>query len=70
MVYLLPLATSPIDERGFVIVNEQAKTSVPGIFVSGDVHDSSYKQAVTAAGFGCMAAMEALRFLDKKSSGW
>jgi len=59
-----------IDERGFVIVNGQAKTSVPGIFVSGDVHDSTYKQAVTAAGFGCIAGMEVLKFLDKESPNW
>ena len=48
-----------IDERGFL----NPKQKIPGIFIAGDVHDHLYKQAVTAAGFGCMAAMEALTFL-------
>jgi thioredoxin reductase (NADPH) len=53
-----------LDERGYV-KNEGTKTNVPGIFVSGDVHDHSYKQAITAAGFGCMAAMDVLKYLEK-----
>lgn len=48
-----------IDAKGFLA----AKQTIPGIFVAGDVHDHIYKQAVTAAGFGCMAAMEALTYL-------
>lgn len=54
-----------LDEKGYVKVFEQSKTSVPGVFVSGDVHDYKYKQAVTAAGFGCMAAMDALKYLQE-----
>ncbi len=58
-----------IDERGFV-VNDHTKTNIEGVFVAGDVHDAHYKQAVTAAGFGCMAAMDALKYLDEtKESG-
>ena len=53
------------DERGFIKIHEGTSSSVPGIFVSGDVHDSKYKQAVTAAGFGCMAGMDALKFLEE-----
>lgn len=48
-----------IDDKGFL----SAKQKIPGIFVAGDVHDHIYKQAITAAGFGCMAAMEALTYL-------
>lgn len=57
-----------LDEKGYVkkIPNEkyQMATSVPGVFVAGDVHDLHYKQAVTAAGFGCMAGMEAINYLE------
>ncbi|MBI2621479.1 MAG: thioredoxin-disulfide reductase [Candidatus Levybacteria bacterium] len=47
------------DERGFIKVQDHYRTNVEGIFVAGDIHDAEYKQAVTAAGFGCAAALEA-----------
>lgn len=53
-----------LDEHGFVVVSNHTKTNIDGVFVGGDVHDSRYKQAVTAAGFGCMAALEAERWLS------
>ncbi len=56
-----------LDERGFV-KNEGTKTNVPGIFVSGDVHDHIYEQAVTAAAFGCMAGMDVLDYLAESGS--
>ena len=42
----------------------ESATNIEGVFVSGDVHDHTYKQAITAAGFGCMAAMDALNYLS------
>lgn len=54
-----------LDERGYVKVLEHTTTSVPGVFVAGDVHDVRYKQAVTAAGFGCMAGQDALKYLEE-----
>ena len=53
-----------LDEKGFIVVRDHTKSNVDGVFVAGDVHDSYYKQAVTAAGFGCMAALEVERWLS------
>lgn len=54
------------DEKGYIVVQNGSKTNVLGIYVSGDVHDFTYKQAVTAAGYGCQAAMEVLKYLQEK----
>ena len=52
-----------IDEKGYIKVKNHYKTNVEGVFVAGDIHDYHYKQAVTAAGFGSAAALEAERWL-------
>ena len=57
-----------LDEKGYVLVSDKTKTSVPGIFVAGDVEDHKYKQAITASGFGCMAAMDTLAYLQEINS--
>lgn len=55
------------DEKGYLIKKQEegyhSLTSIPGVFVAGDVHDYHYKQAITAAGFGCQAGMDALKYL-------
>ncbi len=51
------------DAQGFIKVREHTKTNIDNVFVAGDVHDATYKQAVTAAGFGCQAALEVEKWL-------
>jgi len=54
-----------LDDKGYVL-SQGTKTSVDGVFVAGDVHDYRYRQAITAAGEGCKAAMDALAYLEEQ----
>ena len=69
-----PSATSPtrsrfvgqidLDADGYIISHGGARTNISGVFHAGDVQDRTYRQAITASGAGCMAAIEAERFLE------
>ncbi|MCZ6725325.1 MAG: thioredoxin-disulfide reductase [Thaumarchaeota archaeon] len=54
-----------LDEKGYAVAKEQNNSSVKGVFVAGDVFDHVYRQAVTAAGSGCSAAMDAIKYLEE-----
>jgi len=55
-----------LDENGYIVLNKNTQTSVDGVFSAGDVHDHRYRQAVTAAGYGCMAAIDVDKYLSEQ----
>jgi len=57
-----------LDEEGYIKVQRSVFTNIDGVFAAGDVHDTVFRQAVTAAGFGCQAAIAAERWLEEKAA--
>jgi thioredoxin reductase (NADPH) len=55
-----------IDDKGYLVVRDETGSKIPGVFIAGDVHDPRYRQAVTAAGDGCKAAIDAERWLESE----
>lgn len=55
-----------VDERGYLVVTDETRSRIEGVFVAGDVHDHRYRQAVTAAADGCKAAIDAERWLESQ----
>lgn len=57
-----------LDQTGYIKVKDQSKTNIAGVFAAGDVHDYKYQQAVTAAGAGCIAALEVEDYLEEEKA--
>lgn len=55
-----------LDKQGYIVLKNRTETNIPGVFAAGDVHDHRYRQAITAAGYGCMAAIDVDRYLSEE----
>lgn len=56
-----------LDDQGYVILKNKTHTNIEGVFAAGDVHDREYRQAITAAGYGCMAAIDVDKYLTESA---
>ena len=56
-----------LDDQGYVVLKNKTNTNIEGVFAAGDVHDRDYRQAITAAGFGCMAAIDVDKYLTESA---
>ncbi|RMW36325.1 MAG: thioredoxin-disulfide reductase [Nitrosopumilus sp.] len=56
-----------LDDEGYVVLKNRTHTNVDGVFAAGDVHDRNYRQAITAAGYGCMAAIDVDKYLTESA---
>ena len=56
-----------LDDEGYIVLKEKTHTNIEGVFAAGDVHDRSYRQAITAAGFGCMAAIDVDKYITENT---
>jgi len=54
-----------LDDQGYIVLKNHTHTNIEGVFAAGDVHDHRYRQAITAAGFGCMAAIDVDKYLSE-----
>jgi len=54
-----------LDGQEYIVLGKNTETSISGVFAAGDAHDHRYRQAVTAAGYGCMAAIDADKYLTE-----
>lgn len=55
-----------MNDEGYLVVSDRQETSVEGVYAAGDIHDTHYRQAITAAGYGCKAALEVERYLTRE----